>query len=107
MVGRISFNLCISRSQVLSFLDYLFLQTFFFLVQTGKLKRNKRNFVGVGRVEAKVGANKLELLPKEFSTVIYVVGFLSASQEKRLAQEIANLERDMGCKLRILAQNYP
>lgn len=29
------------------------------------------------------------------------------SQEKRLAEEIADLEKDTGFKLRILAQNYP
>lgn len=28
-------------------------------------------------------------------------------QEQRLAQEIADLEKDTGFKLRILAQNYP
>lgn len=28
-------------------------------------------------------------------------------QEKRLAQEIAALEKDVGVKLRVLAQNYP
>lgn len=28
-------------------------------------------------------------------------------QEKRLAQEIADIERDTGFKLRVLAQNYP
>lgn len=32
---------------------------------------------------------------------------LTFSQEKRLAQEIANLEKDTGFKLRVLAQNYP
>ncbi|KAH7691967.1 hypothetical protein IHE45_01G034400 [Dioscorea alata] len=58
-------------------------------------------------VEAKVGVNKPELLPKEFSTVIDVAGFLSAGQENRLRQEIDNLEKDTGFKLRVLAQNYP
>ncbi|XP_004497532.1 thylakoid lumenal 15.0 kDa protein 2, chloroplastic [Cicer arietinum] len=56
---------------------------------------------------AKAGVNKPELLPKEFSTVIDVAGFLSEGQEKRLAQEIAALEKDVGVKLRVLAQNYP
>lgn len=28
-------------------------------------------------------------------------------QERRLAQEIANIEKDTGFKLRLLAQNYP
>ncbi|KAH7691964.1 hypothetical protein IHE45_01G034400 [Dioscorea alata] len=62
---------------------------------------------GLGSVEAKVGVNKPELLPKEFSTVIDVAGFLSAGQENRLRQEIDNLEKDTGFKLRVLAQNYP
>ncbi|XP_054802754.1 thylakoid lumenal 15.0 kDa protein 2, chloroplastic isoform X2 [Prosopis cineraria] len=62
---------------------------------------------GIGLAEAKVGVNKPELLPKDFSTVIDVAGFLSDGQEKRLAQEIASLEKDTGFKLRVLAQNYP
>ncbi|KAM6568878.1 hypothetical protein CsatB_016863 [Cannabis sativa] len=61
----------------------------------------------VGCVEAKVGVNKPELLPKEFTTVIDVAGFLSDGQEKRLAQEISNIEKETGFKLRVLAQNYP
>ncbi|KAK4583172.1 hypothetical protein RGQ29_026101 [Quercus rubra] len=62
---------------------------------------------GAGVAEAKVGVNKPELLPKEFSPVIDVGGFLSDGQEKRLAQEIADIENDTGFKLRVLAQNYP
>lgn len=66
------------------------------------------SFTGVGAAgAAKVGVNKPELLPKEFTTVIDVAGFLSDGQEKRLAQEIADLEKDTGYKLRVLAQNYP
>ncbi|KAK6942782.1 TPM domain [Dillenia turbinata] len=61
----------------------------------------------VGLAEAKVGVNKPELLPKEFTTVIDVAGFLSSGQEKRIAQEIADIENDTGFKLRVLAQNYP
>nr|GMD39089.1 thylakoid lumenal 15.0 kDa protein 2, chloroplastic [Ipomoea batatas] len=62
---------------------------------------------GVGFAEGKVGVNKPEMLPKEFTTVIDVAGFLSDGQEKRLAQEIADIEKDTGFKLRVLAQNYP
>ncbi|CAI9766331.1 unnamed protein product [Fraxinus pennsylvanica] len=65
------------------------------------------SFTGVGFAEGKVGVNKPELLPKEFTSVIDVAGFLSDGQEKRLAQEIAVLEKDTGFKLRVLAQNYP
>ncbi|KAE9465457.1 hypothetical protein C3L33_02632, partial [Rhododendron williamsianum] len=61
----------------------------------------------VGFAEGKVGVNKPELLPKEFSTVIDVAGFLSDGQEKRLAREIDDIEKDTGFKLRVLAQNYP
>ncbi|XP_030452309.1 thylakoid lumenal 15.0 kDa protein 2, chloroplastic isoform X2 [Syzygium oleosum] len=61
----------------------------------------------VGFAEAKVGVNKPELLPKEYTPVIDVAGFLSDGQEKRLAQEIADIEKDTGFKLRVLAQNYP
>ncbi|PNT60717.1 hypothetical protein BRADI_5g03643v3 [Brachypodium distachyon] len=60
-----------------------------------------------GLVNAKSGANKPELLPKEFTTVIDVAGFLSSGQENRLRQEIEDLEKDTGYKLRVLAQNYP
>ncbi|KAL4592157.1 hypothetical protein LXL04_005143 [Taraxacum kok-saghyz] len=62
---------------------------------------------GVGSAEAKVGVNKPELLPKEFTTVIDVAGFLSDGQEKRIAKEIDSIEKDTGFKLRVLAQNYP
>ncbi|XP_052172542.1 thylakoid lumenal 15.0 kDa protein 2, chloroplastic [Diospyros lotus] len=62
---------------------------------------------GVGFAEGKVGVNKPELLPQEFRTVIDAAGFLSDGQEKRLALEIADIEKDTGFKLRVLAQNYP
>ncbi|XP_021289937.1 thylakoid lumenal 15.0 kDa protein 2, chloroplastic isoform X2 [Herrania umbratica] len=65
------------------------------------------SLTGVGFAEAKVGVNKPELLPKEFTSVIDVAGFLSDGQEKRLAEEISNIEKDTGFKLRVLAQNYP
>ncbi|CAH9117295.1 unnamed protein product [Cuscuta europaea] len=61
----------------------------------------------VAFAEGKIGVNKRELLPEEFTTVIDVAGFLSDGQEKRLAQVITDIERDTGFKLRILAQNYP
>jgi hypothetical protein len=54
------------------------------------------------------GVNKPELLPKEPGvTVIDVAGFLAPSEETRLRQTIANLEKDTGYRLRVLAQNYP
>lgn len=62
---------------------------------------------GVGIAEGKVGVNKPDLLPKEFTPVIDVAGFLSDGQEKRLAEEIGKIEKDTGFKLRVLAQNYP
>ncbi|XP_020587622.1 thylakoid lumenal 15.0 kDa protein 2, chloroplastic [Phalaenopsis equestris] len=62
---------------------------------------------GSRSVDAKVGVNKPELLPKEFSTIVDVAGFLSAGQENRIRQEIADLEKDTGFKLRLLTQNYP
>lgn len=62
---------------------------------------------GVGFAEAKVGVNKPELLPKEFTTVIDVAGFLSDGQERRITEEITDLEKVTGYKLRVLAQNYP
>ncbi|XVE61674.1 hypothetical protein DITRI_Ditri06bG0059000 [Diplodiscus trichospermus] len=65
------------------------------------------SLTGVGFAEAKVGVNKPELLPQEFTPVIDVAGFLSDGQEKRLAEEISNIEKDTGFKLRVLAQNYP
>ncbi|GJS03642.1 hypothetical protein Tco_0320150 [Tanacetum coccineum] len=54
------------------------------------------SLLGVGFVEAKVGVNKPELLPKEFTTVIDVAGFLLDGQEKRLAKEIDSIEKDTG-----------
>ncbi|KAK1308880.1 hypothetical protein QJS10_CPA09g01803 [Acorus calamus] len=89
-------------------------------------------FIGLGSADAKVGVNKPELLPKEFSPVLDVAGFLSSGQdnwfigisasmvlyefkqqdvrqerENRLIQQIVDLEKDTGYKLRILAQNFP
>ncbi|KAB1223662.1 Thylakoid lumenal 15.0 kDa protein 2, chloroplastic [Morella rubra] len=72
-----------------------------------EIKKPNFNLVGEGFAEAKVGVNKPELLPKEFSPVIDVAGFLSDGQEKRLIQEIGDIETDTGFKLRVLAQNYP
>ncbi|XP_071722680.1 thylakoid lumenal 15.0 kDa protein 2, chloroplastic-like [Rutidosis leptorrhynchoides] len=65
------------------------------------------SLTGAGFAEAKVGVNKPELLPKEFSPVIDVAGFLSDGQERRISQEIVDIEKDTGFKLRVLAQNYP
>ncbi|XP_031284961.1 thylakoid lumenal 15.0 kDa protein 2, chloroplastic [Pistacia vera] len=65
------------------------------------------SLTGAGISEAKVGVNKPELLPEVFTPVIDVAGFLSDGQERRIAQEIADLEKDTGFKLRVLAQNYP
>ncbi|KAG0628773.1 hypothetical protein M758_1G052100 [Ceratodon purpureus] len=64
---------------------------------------------GADMAEAKrlEGVNKPELLPKEFTTVIDVAGFLSAGQEDRIKNAVATLEQDTGYKLRVLAQNYP
>lgn len=53
------------------------------------------------------GVNKPELLPKEYTPVIDVAGFLTPGEMKRIRMEVENLERDTGVKLRVLAQNYP
>jgi len=53
------------------------------------------------------GVNKPELLPKEYSPVIDVAGFLTEGEEKRIRSEIEHLEQDTGIKLRLLCQNYP
>ncbi|KXZ48551.1 hypothetical protein GPECTOR_27g722 [Gonium pectorale] len=55
------------------------------------------------------GVNRPELLPPgaEVTPVIDVAGFLTPSEEKRIATEVTSLERDTGFKLRVLAQNYP
>ncbi|KAK9825749.1 hypothetical protein WJX74_004261 [Apatococcus lobatus] len=61
-----------------------------------------------GGVSARLeGVNKPELLPKEFTTVIDVAGFLTPGETKRIKQEIESLEGQTGMKLRVLAQNYP
>mmetsp|Transcript_12603 Transcript_12603/g.27238 ORF Transcript_12603/g.27238 Transcript_12603/m.27238 type:complete len:224 (+) Transcript_12603:66-737(+) len=53
------------------------------------------------------GVNRPDLLPKDFTTVIDVAGFLTPSEEKRIATRIDALEKDTGFRLRVLAQNYP
>ncbi|XP_002968784.2 thylakoid lumenal 15.0 kDa protein 2, chloroplastic [Selaginella moellendorffii] len=53
------------------------------------------------------GVNKPELLPRSYTPVIDVAGFLSEGQEGRIAQEIKEIEELTGFKLRVLAQNYP
>jgi hypothetical protein len=52
--------------------------------------------------------NRPDLLPQgQVTSVIDVAGFLTPSEEKRIAAEVASLEADTGYKLRVLAQNYP
>ena len=51
--------------------------------------------------------NRPELLPKEPTTVIDVVNFLTKGQEKKVAASIQQLEEKTGYKLRILCQSYP
>ncbi|KAG1678486.1 hypothetical protein FOA52_014517 [Chlamydomonas sp. UWO 241] len=54
------------------------------------------------------GVNRPDLLPTgEKVAIIDVAGFLTPSEEKKIASEVASLERDTGFKLRVLAQNYP
>jgi len=63
---------------------------------------------GGGAAEARLeGVNKPELLPKEYTPVIDVAGFLTDGEEARLRARVENLEKDTGVKLRVLAQNYP
>ena len=53
------------------------------------------------------GVNKPELLPKEFTPVLDVAGFLTEGELARLRSQAESLEKDTGVKLRVLAQNYP
>ncbi|KAF6262163.1 hypothetical protein COO60DRAFT_1699448 [Scenedesmus sp. NREL 46B-D3] len=53
------------------------------------------------------GVNRPELLPAEQTPVIDVAGFLTPSEEKRIANQVEALEQDTGFRLRLLAQNYP
>ncbi|MBA0857594.1 hypothetical protein Goshw_014380 [Gossypium schwendimanii] len=80
---------------------------FWLIIFVEKNGAYEANILGVGFAEAKVGVNKPELLPREFTPVIDVAGFLSDGQEKRLIQEISDIEKNTGFKLRVLAQNYP
>ncbi|KAI3700855.1 hypothetical protein L2E82_45495 [Cichorium intybus] len=49
-------------------------------VRLPKLQNKNLNYVGIGFAEAKVGVNKPLLIPKDFTTVIDVAGFLSDGQ---------------------------
>jgi hypothetical protein len=81
---------------------------------TRRRRRRKNALLGFGEAGVDMamakrleGVNKPELLPKEYTTVIDVAGFLSEGQKFRIAQAVASLEEDTGFKLRVLAQNYP
>ncbi|KAJ7561472.1 hypothetical protein O6H91_03G029900 [Diphasiastrum complanatum] len=85
--------------------------------QIGKTLRNAMlvatlslsvSLCGYGFAEARPeGVNRPELLPKKFTPLIDVAGFLSEGQENRIIKELRRLEEDTGFKLRVLAQNYP
>ncbi|XP_030495679.2 thylakoid lumenal 15.0 kDa protein 2, chloroplastic [Cannabis sativa] len=104
-ITNASFHLCRPQTKPTSFFTHFKSNSFNWLL-SGALTLGF-SLALPGCVEAKVGVNKPELLPKEFTTVIDVAGFLSDGQEKRLAQEISNIEKETGFKLRVLAQNYP
>lgn len=53
------------------------------------------------------GVNRPELLPTDFTTVIDLENFLASGEEKRLRQQIADLESRTGFKVRVLTQRFP
>lgn len=53
------------------------------------------------------GVNRPDLLPSEFTTVIDLEKFLATGQRRRLIQQIANVERQTGFKIRLLTQRFP
>lgn len=56
------------------------------------------------RLEA---VNRPDLLPNEKTNVIQVEKFLTSGQAKRMNEQLTNLERDTGFRVRVLCQAYP
>ncbi|CAM9797797.1 unnamed protein product [Discosporangium mesarthrocarpum] len=55
----------------------------------------------------KQGVNRPDLLPKEQTSVIDLVKFLTKGEVKRMNRQIAELEAEKGYRLRLLCQHYP
>eukprot|EP00904_Undaria_pinnatifida_P008010 jgi/Undpi1/4339/HiC_scaffold_17.g07705.m1 len=55
----------------------------------------------------KPGVNRPELLPKEQTNVIDLVGMLTKGQAKRINKQLEELEKASGYRLRLLCQKYP
>ncbi|CAM9302665.1 unnamed protein product [Ascophyllum nodosum] len=55
----------------------------------------------------KPGVNRPDLLPKEQTNVIDLMGMLTKGQAKRINKQLEDLERATGYRLRLLCQKYP
>lgn len=65
------------------------------------------NLIGGRALARPEGVNRPDLLPTEFTSVIDLENFLSRGDERRMREQLSDLEAKTGFKVRVLTQRFP